>query len=402
MHFVAQALKQRMVGEKSDRRLPTLKQVEVVHSPKIPRTGQIMLMNSAWEFSKRGRNRAMVIMVEDGLRYNSEGEMVSNVPNISLALDYTRTKRYPLHRITQQWFGVDESAALMKSESATLAFSNIRANKGNGKPIDELLDTEKRETAIILFTGPSLQHSAKMLESVDRSKAAIIALNSSVLALPDSITADYHFGIDRGMLPEWGVNNSDTIGVFHPQAPPELCSSGYRAVYFFGQPGRGITMNAMRAQYSDYLEGVAELEQGGNVGPSAVHFAYMMGFRNIVMLGLDVCWEGHKTHWRENVNKDNLRIDRNAIMIDTGERFYLTRIEYLKAFHMTVGAAYFLREDGIGLYNCSEFGPFYNESKRVIPATRVFREDIYGNEYKVPAIESVPFCDILNLLKIGR
>ncbi len=366
---------------------------------KVPRPGAIWRFNSNGDVCNNGKYRALVV---DNL---VTVKTFSDEFTASLAIDFTETPRYPLHRMHQM--------GEFDAKDRQIMIDNVKANKGKGRPLDELLDgkTETRKIAIIAATGPSFKESASLCANIDRSKVAIISLNSAALALPH---IDYEFVLDRRVKNEWAeaaVAKGATL-VAHPDIPSAFADIfGKDKTYFYGHPGTHPLNAGIRAAYADYMYGVTELEMASNVGPTALHFAYLMGFEHILYIGLDVIYsDSVGMHWKPNVNDVDGKMPYlqscRALTIGVldadgkrSEKQYRVNIEYLRAYHMTQGYAYWMLQKGIHVYNASGQGPIWQWPQAHANYALENRPDVTGKIAELTPLETTEFVTALKALE---
>ena len=324
-----------------------------------PKLGHIWRMNArTGELDRSGTVYAMVVglyplpVTGAQMEYIKAGGIIPQ--NVDIAVDYTRCPRSPLHRLHQSGYFAPADVEMIRS--------NVTANESQGQRIDTLLDRgDPRETCILVMTGPSLNSHIKLLERVDRSRVAIIAVNSAALA----VASDYYFALDRRVKPEWAkaAAHWGATLVAHPMVPPETLTAFEPSKrYLYGHPGRGDINGMIRSLYSPNLQGVAELEMGVNVGCSAVHFAFAMGFKHCAIVGMDVAWDSRNMlHWRHNVNeiKYDVKADVKELTVHSADGQNWTakcRVEYLRAYMQLVGHAYWWLQHDREIYNCTGNG----------------------------------------------
>lgn len=368
-----------------------------------PRPGYIFHYNTAGELCKNGKGRALVVD-----RIDNFDKRVS--VTMGFAIDYTDAPRYPLHRMNQS--GTFSPSDYQQMKDNVLGNCGLRDGlKPTGQPLDVLLDSklETRKIAIVCATGPSLRNIAPLLSKIDRSKVAIIALNSAALA---SEYVDYEFVIDRRVRPEWAkaAEEKGAICVAHPGVPVEFCATfGRERCFIYGHPGRHELNYIIRAAYDDYMHGVCELELAGNVGPSASQFAYLMGFEHIIYVGLDTIYsETTGMHWKKGVNGGGLPYSVSCREMDLtveyadgkrGVQTYAVNLEYLRAYHMTQGYAYWLLKSGKAkVYNATGEGPIWQFPEPHANYAIENRADVTGVVRPLTPMESIDLTSALQAL----
>lgn len=369
-----------------------------------PQMGQIVELDRYGNPKQRGGYFALTSSIMprpvtmEQLALINKGMMVRD-SDIDLAIDYTRMKRYPLHRIQQS--GLYPPEVLEKIKQFVIC------NAPRMRKVDDLLDAgDKRDTAILVMTGGSLNDTAPMVDALDREKYAVIAMNSAAL----KVKADYYFAIDRRVKGEWAKKAASDGAklVALPMVPPDTVTAFEpENRYMFGMAGSHKLNEMVRAHYetdaqgNDLHQGVAEFELGINVGCSALHFAYAMGFKRIIIVGMDVVWDDEKKlHWKRDVNglTYDAQEDIKSLTVTTvdGQRLTATcRTEYFRAYAMLVGHAYWLGEAGVSVYNCTGAGLVWRYPEAFANWCLRLRKDIHGVERWLPPMPSYTLQEVI-------
>lgn len=375
--------------------------VEVIPSTN-PQIGQVWRFDGSGRFRFGGRNRSAVTMVmperiPKGIGLDKK-PIYQQVLGINFAIDYTSLPLYPMHRLEQTWSG--ENADVLREVR-----QNIEANETTPhRYIQELVGKDPRKVWVLVATGPSLNNTAHLVAQLDRSKVAVVAMNSAVDKVGRE-NVDYHFGLDRRFKAEWGKGCHNITAVMHPQVPKAALAE-YKEIFFYGHPGRGHACESIRAFYDHYLHGVGEFEQAANVGPTAMHFAHAMGAEVIIWLGLDCGWsKSGETHWKKDVNGVDYSSDNVTVqMLKDGKAIaeYESKREYIQAAHYTFGHAYWLQQAGIRVVNCTGWGIFYDHALTQQPWANYERANIHGVTELLPPCEPVKFEDAIEALRLWR
>ena len=365
-----------------------LEAVEASNDPTLAKTGNVWQMDRKTNrFSPRGSLFALVVGKYPRPMTPFEYELVKRggIPpmRIDLATDYTRCPRSPLHRLNQEG-GFDHENIRQVREQV---LANCQ-DPEHIRPLDELIDSGKdtRKIAVLCMTGPGLNAVAEQVNNLDRTKYAVIAMNSAALA----VKHDYYFALDRRIKPEWAIASQaqGATAVLHPMVPPETIQAFTRngsPCYIFGHPGRHNLNETVRACYQDNYYGMVELEMGANVGCSALHFAYLMGYKHIIIVGMDVVWDTqNQLHWKDGVN--GLKYDEAddvktfvVTMMDGTAKTAKCRTEYLRAYAIVLGSAYWLLQAGVEVLNCTGQGLLWEHPDTMAIWGMTQREDLNGN-----------------------
>lgn len=384
-----------------------LEAVELLNEPTLAKTGNIWQMDAKTNrFSSRGSLYALVVGKYPKPMTPFEYELVKRgaiAPmRIDLATDYTRCPRYPLHRLNQEGGFDHENIAQVRAQ----VLENC-ADPEHVRPLDELIDSgrDTRKVAVLCMTGPSLKLVAEQVNNLDRSKYAVIAMNSAALA----VKHDYYFALDRRIKPEWATASQaqGATAVLHPMVPPQTIktfTSNGSPCYIFGHPGRHHLNETVRACYGDNYYGMVELEMGANVGCSALHFAYLMGYKKIIIVGMDVVWDTqNQLHWKAGVN--GLTYDDpddvKTLRVDMTNGDVLTakcRTEYLRAYTIVVGSSFWLLQAGVEVLNCTGQGLLWEHPDTMAIWGMTIREDIHGNERWLSPLPSYTFEEVTTAL----
>jgi hypothetical protein len=137
-----------------------------------------------------------------------------------------------------------------------------------------------------------------------------------------------------------------------------------------------------------------------------MHFAYAMGAKTIIWLGLDSGWAADgSTHWKHGVNGP-VGYDEGNVTIRVhgadGVYKFQSKKEYIQAAMYTFGHAYWLQRTGVRVVNCTGWGMFYERALAQQPWANMVRPNIHGVDEYLPPCEPVPFLEALETLGVYR
>lgn len=169
------------------------------------------------------------------------------------------------------------------------------------KNLDEFNDKFKGETCFILGSGPSVN-------LVDLSLLAnrlTIAVNSAIVALPSA----KFFVSDDWAVANWNffddLKKSQTVALLYEDKLSKHADEfDGRAVIFRHRKGYHLSKPYRHNIYEQRV-----FEARTSVG-TAVHIAYIMGCKEIVLIGVDCCrLEGCRYFWQDNEKYNVARND---------------------------------------------------------------------------------------------
>lgn len=352
-----------------------------------PQLGHIWCMDKHSGKNRRsGGVKGLVVtkMVPPMDEREKELANMGHISNYALdfALDITDMKRYPAHRLNTVGDFEPNILDVVGDHSCRIV------NLPGVRRLDDLLDNgvERKSLCVIVMTGGSLKRTAETVRNIDRTKVDIIGVNSAVL----QIECDYHFVLDRRVRLEWALEGArqGASVVASLMVPPETIEAyPENRRYVYGIAGSHPVNNLIRSASdgNSNLHSLVELSAGVNVGCTALHFAYLMGYRHIAIVGMDVCWdEQGSLHWKKDVNgliyDTPEDVKTLQVVLDDGTSVYAKcRSEYLRAYAVVMGLAYWILKSGKAeVYNCTGEGIIWQYPEAQCIWGDEVRTDIYG------------------------
>lgn len=202
-----------------------------------------------------------------------------------------------------------------------------------------LVDRHDGEVLYICGNGYSAKEHAHLLSGVS---GKILALNGAIDIVP---RADYF------MAMEWTANMG--LKADHYDVPAILSISANRhivqrfsEVYYF-QDNRHESLEAKIRAKVPFLAG---LDTNLEVGFSALHLAWLMGFKTIVTIGMEHCYsDPTKLHATEDFTQAK---QSYAVELSDGRRV-LSDVHMMLGVQFIKCALFFLRRRGVRVIECS-------------------------------------------------
>ena len=152
------------------------------------------------------------------------------------------------------------------------------------------------KTAIIVGAGPSFKINGHMEILKKITNKTIISTDRMLIPLLESgIVPDFVLSVDghrKYIMPfyESELINDDlsTIGVMSTTVAPNVVQRFKGKKYFFTPMMDDVDQSASLSEALSYLTKTSVLSTGGNTGVTCINFAFYLGFKNIILTGLDL------------------------------------------------------------------------------------------------------------------
>lgn len=222
--------------------------------------------------------------------------------------------------------------------------------------VKELFGRHTGEICILAGSGRSLLKDLDTIRGRDRSRVKVIAINHALKPVgPEHV--DYYFILDWMSRKEWwkGLDARKVPCVTSSSTPPYVIGA-FPLRYYFG---------GMLAACSDETEDMKQerkwvsfglLEQGFIASFSAMHLAYKMGFKRIVLSGHDFAYTDMWYHWDEKVTMERAEQLGAYVHQDIYGKMTVSDDKLLRGNHMVNAASILLEESGVECVNASQEG----------------------------------------------
>jgi uncharacterized Rossmann fold enzyme len=181
-----------------------------------------------------------------------------------------------------------------------VVLSNVRDSIAQG--YDVLEQSEPNSAAAIICGGaPSLADNVALIGSIRAAGAALFSCNNADAYLRSrGLTPDYHVMLDgRPELSEWV--NPGGIKLYASMCHPSTLAKG-------AQLGELHTWHPVTEGIEEVVQGAFAIGGGTTVGSRAAALAYCMGFRTIILVGLDSCYRDGDHHAYAQPLNDSERV----------------------------------------------------------------------------------------------
>lgn len=222
----------------------------------------------------------------------------------------------------------------------------------NLQPSSLLKNAFNGATAVILAGGPSLDEQLDWIRQ-HRDRLVLIAVSRIATRLQQvELTPDFIFSVDPTDL-SYDISKAmlkfDTRTVFINQyhVVPRLLAQW---------PHRHLYMGALLPWKSPLNPAEALNTPGPTVTNAAIHAAHYMGFRHLILAGVDLCFtrEGHTHAVGSNEHRAGPRFDLTALQVTTNGGWEAnTTPDFASAISSLGIQARQLRVEGTTLYNAA-------------------------------------------------
>jgi len=263
-----------------------------------------------------------------------------------------------------------------------------------------LKDIKKNtENAIIVSTGPSLAKQLPLLKEY-QDYVTILCIDASLPILqkekiaPDFVfslerveeTARFYENLDRELL-------KDTIfmptSIVHPKTLENI-----------GDMKKAISMRPFGYTYAFNMPKWGYIGIGMSAANMAFDFAYILKFKNIVLIGQDLAFAPDgKTHSKGAIyGEKEEQYEQDTLMI---KGYYGDEVKTSKWWHIFLSTFIHdipkVKEDGMNVYNCTEGGAYIDGAIH-IPFKDFLIENTKEKKQPIEA-ESIPQAKQLHYLK---
>ncbi len=168
--------------------------------------------------------------------------------------------------------------------------------------VNKFFDKFSRLTCIVVSAGPSLEKNIAKIKSVE-NKAIIIAVDTAIKPLSyHNIAPHFIVTIDpqKKNSKYFRYQNTDkSVLIAESSIDREVLDNHHGALYF------SDSIFPLSKLFMKYLGERGELSIGGSVSTAAFDFAIRAGFKQIIMLGLDLSFPDHQTHIRGSYHEED-------------------------------------------------------------------------------------------------
>jgi len=272
------------------------------------------------------------------------------IPRVDIVEDFTRAKpdRTPL------------MAAVGNEWRDGLMLDHLYANLPLCKKT--LHDLPKVDVAYVVGSGPALMRNHRHLEKIDKKNSVIIGMNELLQYLPAGLL-DYYLILDVASPAVWyeGRDVTNTTAVLCVTAPPHFAFEPWKDLRWFRLSGHGPLVDDMR-EAAPHLD---ELSIGGySVSFDAIEFAYKLGAKTVVFVGMNYCHEMIDGVIYDHINEPlteawwegRLRGIGHVMVRDIHGKPAFTEYSMLRSAMTTMGAVQCLIGAGVRVINASEGG----------------------------------------------
>lgn len=211
--------------------------------------------------------------------------------------------------------------------------------------VKELFGTKKGKRCIIAGSGPSLQ--------VERLKKGvpgwdIIACNDAYRLLDGN--ADYAFFMESEANPKWWSKIQRKTKLINcVYSHPDIAKQAWTRTYWFGT----FPLRAALPSNDEIVKKAGALYEQMNCTASALYFAYLAGYSEIIFVGCDFAYTAGESHKGEPHSRRGFLY---AMAEDVNGGQVLTDRMLAIQARCHEAMAYWLIKEGRKVYNCTEGG----------------------------------------------
>jgi len=255
---------------------------------------------------------------------------------------------------------------------------NLADNIPTIKASEDISQIPKKtgETAIIVGAGPSFKQRGHMKVLAEAKNHTIITTDRMLVPMLEAnITPDFVVSVDghreaivRFYESELVSEKLTTIGVMGVTVAPNVVQRFSDKRFFFTPMLDDIDQPVSLTSAMSLMTGTSILATGGNVGITSTYFAFYLGFRNIILTGLDLGY----TADTPIENSAYYPIVKEADPTITPERYkklyviegynpdfqvkYYTDVAWKSHIDDLVRQSKYMHEKGVNLINATEGG----------------------------------------------
>jgi len=253
-----------------------------------------------------------------------------------------------------------------------------------------------RRAAIVVGAGPSFKERGHMEVLKEVKNQTIIATDRMFIPLLSAgITPDIVVSVEghRTLTLKWFDSplvdeNQGTIGVMTVTEAPNVVKRFPREKFFFTPLIDALDSSTSLTRAISYMTGTPILSAGGNIGITCVNLAAYLGYKNIILTGMDqgytidtpieksayypIVKEADPTMTPEKYKEVFLEYGYNP---DFGVKYYTDKVFKYHRDHL-VEISNYLAESGVNIINATEGGAVHGGAIIGMPLKEALRK--YG------------------------
>ena len=251
-----------------------------------------------------------------------------------------------------------------------------------------------RRTAIVVGAGPSFKEKGHMGLLKEVKNQTLVAVDRMFIPLLSAgITPDLVVSVDghRELIVKWYDSplvdeNRGTIGVMAVTVASNVVKRFSGEKFFFTPLIDELDSSTSLTRAINYMTGTPILSAGGNIGITCVNLAAYLGYKNIILTGMDqgytmetpieksayypIVKEADPTMTPDRYKEVFLEYGYNP---DFGVKYYTDKVfKYHRDYLVEISN--YLAEDGITIINATEGGAVHGGSIIGIPFKEALRK----------------------------
>jgi len=244
-----------------------------------------------------------------------------------------------------------------------------------------------KKTAIVVGAGPSFKKKSQLKIIKKTKNQAIISTDRMLIPLLESnIIPDYVVSVDghRKLIAPFYesqlVNeNLSTVGVMGVTVAPNVVQRFPGKKYFFTPMIDDIDQPVSLTSAISLMTGTSILSTGGNTGITCAYLAFYLGYKNIILTGLDLGY----TEDTPIENSAYYQVVKEADPTITPEKYkeiylvegynpgfkvkYYTDITWVSHIDDLIRQSRYMSEKGVNIINATEGGSLHGGAIKCMP-----------------------------------